>query len=365
MQHGNRGKVPDFAAVPVQVVGRGDQRAARRPQRGGQRVVHGVQARGVPGGQQHPGAVVHRLAQHHGHPVQRVDRQLGVYRVLPDAVPRVGHHAAALRHQVQDVRPVRPAVAEFEPEPVVAVALRQLAVVVEVVLPAGGDVPGDPGAYQVGDEGAASGRGSGGILGHGDIVPPRRAHRRRPADRRRGVIDSADARKRTFRGLPAAAYGRPEPHRTRRARPAHAASPRKPSRTTAAAHPEARQKGSHHEQRRAARPRRLLAHPALRRPGDLRPPAAPGRGRRRRRRGGGRPLRQRGVLPPRRPFRRQRDPRGLPAAAAVQPGAGRVALRAGPGRRQPATSPSTRSTSGRRWRPCRPRPTTCSAPAPA
>ena len=35
---------------------------------------------------------------------------------------------------------------------------------------------------------------------------------------------------------------------------------------------------------------------------------------------------------PGRPLRRQRDPRGVPAAAPVQPGPGRLALRARPGR---------------------------------
>ena len=54
-------------------------------------------------------------------------------------------------------------------------------------------------------------------------------------------------------------------------------------------------------------------------------------GTRRRRRGRG-AVRRRCLVPAGRALRRQRDPRGVPAAASLQPGAGRVPVRAGAGR---------------------------------
>ena len=67
-------------------------------------------------------------------------------------------------------------------------------------------------------------------------------------------------------------------------------------------------------------------------------------GRRRRRR----PVRQRRQLPPGRPVRPGAHPAELAAAAALQPGARRLAVRAPSRSPTPATSPSTRSTSTRR-----------------
>src|SRR5690606_40179363 len=68
--------------------------------------------------------------------------------------------ADPLRHHREHVLLVAPAVAELQPEPVVAVTVRQLAVVGEVVLAGGGDIARDAGGGAVAEQvGAAGGPG--------------------------------------------------------------------------------------------------------------------------------------------------------------------------------------------------------------
>jgi hypothetical protein len=109
------------------------------------------------------------LAQPRGHPVEGVDGQLGVDGVLPGAVGGVVVHPAPLGHDGEDVLLVGPPVAELQAEPVVPVAVGELAVVGEVVVARGGDVSRDPGPDKVLDEGGAT------EYRHGPIVPSRAA----------------------------------------------------------------------------------------------------------------------------------------------------------------------------------------------
>lgn len=158
-------ELEDHALVRHQPAGNPYDLAARRPQRLRGLAVHVEQAAGVAGGEEDPFGALDGLAQPGGGPVQGVDGQLGVDGVLPEPVLRIVADPAPLGHHGQHVLLVAPPVAQLEAQPVVPVPVGQAAVVGQVVVPRGGDVPRDARTDEVFDEGGAAG------YRHGAIVP--------------------------------------------------------------------------------------------------------------------------------------------------------------------------------------------------
>jgi hypothetical protein len=150
--HRDPGELRHHALVGREAQRDPHQLAAGGLERGGGARVDVKQAAGVAGGDQHPLPARGGLAQQHGGAVQGVEGQLGVDGVLAAPVGRVLVDAAALGHHGQHVLLVHPPVAELDAQPVVAIAVRQLAVMGEVVLPRGGNLARDPGAYEMFDQ---------------------------------------------------------------------------------------------------------------------------------------------------------------------------------------------------------------------
>ena len=141
----------DVPLVRLQPVRDDHDLAAGRAQRAGGGVVDLQEPAGMAGREEHPLLPVRRLAQPGRHPLQAADGQLRVDGVLAVPVLRVVVDPHPLRHHREHVLLVVPAVAELQTEPVVAVAVRQLAVVGEVVLTRGGDLARDTGLHKVVD----------------------------------------------------------------------------------------------------------------------------------------------------------------------------------------------------------------------